>query len=138
MKKITLTIAALAMLLAFGAPLASAHVIGNQPVAKEVSAEEAAAYKAWYDANAKATQTKAYDDYAKALELAVDFLQKFPNSKNAAYLKDKWIPQIRAYMLGQAVAAKNLPEIVRLGKDLVAATPDNVDYPNYLAGQLRS
>ena len=138
MKKITLTVAALAMLLALGAPLTSAHVISNQPVAQDASPEEAAAYKAWYDANAKATASKAYDDYAKALELAVDFLQKYPSSKNAAYLKDKWIPQIRAYMLGQAVTAKNLPEIVRLGKALVAASPDNVDYPNYLAGQLRS
>jgi tetratricopeptide (TPR) repeat protein len=138
MKKTTLTIAALAMLLALGAPLASAHVISNQPSAQEVSAEEAAAYKSWYDANAKAQQSKAYDDYAKAMELALDFLQKFPNSKNAAYLKDKWVPQIRTYLLGQAVAAKNLPEIVRLGKALVAASPDNVDYPNYLAGQLRS
>lgn len=138
MKKTILTIAAVTMLLALTAPLTSAHALSLPLVAQDAAAEEAAEYKKWYDANAIAAKSKTYDDYKKAMELAVAFLQKFPNSTNAAYLKDKWIPQIRAYMLGLAVAAKNIPEIVRLGKELIAANPDNVDYPNYLAGQLRA
>jgi hypothetical protein len=138
MKKTILTIAAVTMLLALTAPLTSAHALSLPLVAQDAAAEEAAEYKKWYDANAIAAKSKSFDDYKKAMELAVAFLQKFPNSTNAAYLKDKWIPQIRAYMVGQAVAAKNIPEIVRLGKELIAASPDNVDYPNYLAGQLRA
>lgn len=138
MKKNILTIAAVMMLLAFGAPLASAHVFGAQPVAQDAAAEEAAAYKAWYDANTAAAASKKSEDYAKAMELAKAYLEKFPNGKYAKYLSETWIPPIRAKLLTDAVAAKNIPEIIRLGKELIAANPDNVDYPNYLASQLRA
>jgi len=137
MKKTILTIAAVTMLLALTAPLTSAHALSLPLVAQDAAADEAAEYTKYYNANAIAAKSKSFDDYKKAMELAVAFLQKFPNSTNASYLKDKWIPQIRRDMLGLAVAAKNMPEIIRLGKELIAANPDNVDYANYLARQLR-
>src|SRR5438552_3041489 len=59
----------------------------REAVAQDPDPAEAAAYKAWYDAN----QLK---DYAKAMELAKAYLEKFPNgnAKNVEFLKNKWIP----------------------------------------------
>jgi hypothetical protein len=133
MKRYILTIAALAFLLGASAPLATAQTPGAQPAAaaQDPAAEEAAAYKAWYDAN----QAK---DYPKAMELAKAYLDKFPSGKYAKYLKDTWIPPIRAKLLQDAVQAKNIPEIIRLGKEAVAANPDSLDFPLFLATQMRT
>ena len=131
MKRYILTIAALACLMIPFAPFALAQTTGAQPAAQEPSAEETAAYKAWYDANAA-------KDYPKAMELAKAYLEKFPNGKNAKYLKDTWIPPIRAQLLNKAVQEKNIPEIIRLGKEAMAANPDNLDFPIFLATQLRT
>ncbi|HJQ25413.1 MAG TPA: hypothetical protein VKA60_15945 [Blastocatellia bacterium] len=130
MKKIIATTGVLMFLMALSAPLAFAQAAGAQPAAQDAAAQEAAAYKTWYDLNnAK--------DYPKALEAAQAYLEKYPNGQYAAYLK-KWIPQARAAMLGAAVQAKNLAEIDRIGKDIMAADPDNLDFALFLASQLRT
>ena len=41
-------------------------------------------------------------------------------------------------MLNQAVQAKNIPDIIRIGKEAMAADPEGVDYPYFLATQLRT
>ncbi|HKQ08879.1 MAG TPA: hypothetical protein VJ464_27400 [Blastocatellia bacterium] len=130
MKKIIATAAVLTFLLALAAPLTFAQDSSAKPAAQDAAAQEAATYKTWYDLNnAK--------DYPKALEAAQAYLEKYPNGQYAAYLK-KWMPQARATMLGEAVKAKNLAEIDRLGKEIMAADPDNLDFALFLASQLRT
>ena len=133
MKRYIITIAALTFLLAVFAPLTSAQTTGAQPAAaaQDPAAEEVAAYKEWYDANGK-------KDYPKAFELAKAYLAKFPNGKYAKYLKETWIPPIRAKLLNEAVQAKNIPEVIRLGKEAIAANPDSPDLPIYLTIQMRT
>jgi tetratricopeptide (TPR) repeat protein len=131
MKKIIATVAVLMFLLALSAPLTFAQDTSAKPAAQDAAAEEAAAYKAWYDANnAK--------NFPKAMELAKAYLEKYPNGQYAAYLKDKWIPGARKVLLSEAVTAKNLPEIDRLGKEIMASDPENLDFALFLASQLRT
>lgn len=130
MKRLLATLAVAIFLLGLSAPLAFADVTSPQPVVQDAAADEAAAYKAWYEANnAK--------DYPKGLELAKAYLDKYPNGQYAAYLK-KWVPQVRAKMLSDAVTAKNLADIDRIGKDIMAADPENLDFALFLASQLRT
>ena len=131
MKRYILTVAALTFSLAMVAPFASAQTPSTQPAAaQDPAAEEAAAYKAFYDAyTAK--------DLAKEFELGKVFIEKFPSSKNADYVK-KEVARVRSLLLQQAITAKNIPEVVRLGKEAMAADPNNLDYAIYLTIQLRT
>ena len=45
---------------------------------------------------------------------------------------------MRSLLLQQAITAKNIPEVVRLGKEAMAADPNNLDYAIYLTIQLRT
>ena len=127
--KRTMTMMALTFSLALFMPLASA--MATVPVAQDAAAEEATAYKAWYDANAA-------KDYPKAMELAKAFLEKFPTGKNADYLKTKWIPSMRSYFFNEAVKAKNIPEVIRIGKEVLASDQENLDYLSALVVQIRA
>src|SRR3989442_4639617 len=131
MKKLLTAMTALMLSLALFVPLAPAKTVRIDKVAQDPAAEEAAAYKAWFEAN----QAK---DYAKAMELAKAYLEKFPNgnAQNVAYLK-KWIPQIRGYLFNQAVTAGNMGEMIRLGKEALASDPDNLDYLWVMINQIR-
>jgi len=128
--------AALTFSLALFMPLASARTVMSGsiisvPVAQDPTPEEAAAYKAWFEANnAK--------DYPKAMELAKAYLAKFPAGKYADYLKSKWVPQVRGMMYAEAAKAKNIPEVIRIGKEVLAEDPDNLDYLLALVVQLRT
>jgi len=118
MKKSLIMMAALMFSLALFVPLASAKTIVPGPIAQDPTPEEAAAYKAWFEAN----QAK---DYPKAMELAKGYLEKFPSGKYADYLKNKWIPGMDPFFFNKAVEAKNVPEIIRIGKAVLARDPDN-------------
>lgn len=131
MKRLIATIAVLMFMLALSAPLTFGKPVSAPPAAQDPSPEEAAAYKEWFEANnAK--------DIPKAIQLAKAYLEKYPNGKYAGYLQKTWMPQIRAKLFNDAVAAKNLPEIDRLGKEIAEANPDNLDYSLFLASQLRT
>ena len=132
MKRSLIMIAALTLLLAMFVPVASAKTIVPGPVAQEPTPEEAAAYKAFYEANAA-------KDYPKAMELAKAYLEKFPNgsAKNVDYLK-KWIPSMRGYFFKLAADAKNVPEVIRIGKEVLAGDPENLDYLSALVVQIRT
>ena len=131
MKRLLTVMAALTFSLALFMPLASARTVAPESVAQDATPEEAAAYKAWFDAN-------GLKDYVKAMELAKAYLEKFPAGKYAGYLKDKWIPQMRGYFFKLAADAKNVPEVIRIGKEVLAADPDNLDYLSALVVQIRS
>ena len=124
MKRTILTVAALTLLLVLSVPPATATTTtAAEFVAQDPTSEEAAAYKAWYEANAA-------KDYPKAMELAKAYLQKFPNgnAKNLEYLKKTWIPQVRGMQYKEAADKKNIAEVIRIGKEVLAEDPDNLDY----------
>jgi tetratricopeptide (TPR) repeat protein len=131
MKKSLIMIAALAFSLALFAPLTSAATIVAGLVAQDPTPEEAAAYKAWFEAN-------NLKDYPKAMELAKAYLEKFPNGKYADYLKNKWAPGVRGMQFKEAATAKNVPEVIRIGKEVLAADPENLDYLSALVVQIRT
>jgi len=129
MKRLLTVVAALALGLALFASFASAST--TAPLAAAQEQAEADAYKAWYDANAA-------KDYAKAMPLAKAYIEKFPTGKYAEYLKKTWIPSIRGYFYKQAADAKNVAEVIRIGKEVLAEDPDNLDYLLALVVQIRA
>src|SRR5215216_4036223 len=133
MKRSVIMMAALTFILALFVPHASAQTqpaAGSQPAAQDPAKEEADAYKAWYDAyTAK--------DLAKEVELGKAFIEKYPNSKNADYVK-KDIARARGVLFNQALQAKNTAEMVRLGKEALAEDPNNIDYLTLLAINIRT
>ena len=131
MKRTLLMMAALTFSLALFVPLASATAIVPGPLAQDPTPEEAAAYKAWFDANSA-------KDFVKANDLAKAYLEKFPSGKYASYLKDKWIPSLYPFFFNKAVEAKNVAEIIRIGKEVLARDPDNLDYLSALVVQIRT
>ncbi|MEK6285517.1 MAG: hypothetical protein AABO57_07235 [Acidobacteriota bacterium] len=131
MKRSIIMMAALTFSLALFVPLASAKMMLPVPVSQDPTPEEAAAYKAWFEAN----NTK---DYPKAMELAKAYLEKFSSGKYAEYLKTKWVPQVRGMMFQEAAKAKNIAEIVRIGKEVLAGDPDNLDYLSAMVVQIRT
>jgi len=132
MRRSIITMTALAFSLALFMPLASAKTTARVSTTQDAAAEEAAAYKAWYDAN----QAK---DYPKAMELAKAYLAKFPNgdASHVGFLK-KWIPQVRGMQFKQAADAKNIAEIIRIGKEVLAEDADNLDYLLAMIVQIRT
>lgn len=84
-------------------------------------ADEAAAYKSWYETN------KA-DDLPKAFDLAKAYLKSFPNGKYAEYLKTKWLPNALGRMFNNAVTAKDSDAMIRLGNEILAGEPENLNY----------
>jgi tetratricopeptide (TPR) repeat protein len=123
MKRSIITMTAIIMLMSLFMPLASARANVTGPSVQDPSPEEAAAYKAWFDAN----QAK---DYAKAMELAKAYLQKFPNGNatNIQYLKTKWIPSVRGMMYKEAHDKGDVAGEIRIAKEVLAEDPDNLDY----------
>lgn len=72
------------------------------------------------------------------MELAKAYLEKFPSGKYADYLKNKWIPSLHPFFFNEAVKAKNVAEIIRIGKEVLARDPDNLDYLSALVVQIRT
>lgn len=132
MKRTGMTKAALGLVLAllvptYGARVADAALAPS--FMQDPTPDEYAAYKAYYDANAA-------KDYAKAMDFAKVYVEKFPAGKYADYLK-KWIIQIRGYLFNEAMKAKNTVEMIRLGKEALAADPESLDYLYLLAFGIR-
>ena len=133
MKRSIITITALMLLMSMYVPHASARAIVTGPSVQDPSPEEAAAYKAWFDAN----QAK---DYPKAMELAKAYLQKFPNGNatNIAYLKTKWIPSVRGMMYKECADKGDTACLIRIAKEVLAEDPDNLDYIWAVLVQIRT
>jgi len=131
MKRLLLLIAALLLTPATLTSFAVAKAAENQPTAQDQKAEEAAAYTEWFEAN------KA-KDYAKAMTLAKAYVEKYPAGQNVEYLKTKWIPSTRTILFNQAIAQKNMADMIRIGKEVLADNPDNLDYLIAMSIQLRT
>lgn len=130
MRRAFTVIAALGLMLALYVPLTPARTALLEASAQDPKAEEAAAYKAWYDANAA-------KDFPKAIQLAKDYLQKYPSGERAAYLKT-WVGSMRGYMFNQAMQAKNTAEMIKIGNEALAEDPNNLDYLYLLAISIRT
>jgi hypothetical protein len=87
--------------------------------AQEPSKEEADAYKAFFEAN------QAKDP--KAMELAKAYLEKYPNGKYSKFLKG-FVPRKRAELFNGAMQAKNIGEMIRLGREALAEDANSIDY----------
>jgi len=132
MKRSAMLMGMLVSILALLVPVASARVrllavgvVTQDAAAKEK--EEADAYKAFYDAN----QAK---DIPKAVASAKAYLEKFPTGKYATYLKG-WV---RPHLFNEALTAKKTDEMIRIGKEVLAAEPENLDYLYLMAVTIRT
>lgn len=120
--------AAIAGVLMFGAPALRAQTAQPQPAAKKDATCDAAA-EAKYDewrANRKDHQDVAY-------AAGKIFLDKCPNHEYAPYVKkfnDAYDKAERKIKLADAINAKQYDQAFTLGKDVVAAEPD--DLQNYI------
>ena len=116
-------------LLVFAAVSTSALAAGNSSARMlpgfaaggvRVQTDEAADYKAWYDANdAK--------DFAKAYDLAKAFVTKYTSGASSDYLK-KWIPAKRGELFNTALTAKDVTKMLQYGNEALAEDPNQVDY----------
>ncbi|MEK6300650.1 MAG: hypothetical protein AABO41_08020 [Acidobacteriota bacterium] len=132
MKRLLVLIAALLFTPATVTSFAVAKTAEDQAAAaQDPKAEEAAAYAKWYEANAA-------KDNPKAMELAKAYVEKYPGGQNVEYLKTKWIPATRTTLFNQAIAQKNMADIIRIGRDALADNPDNLDYLSALWFQIRT
>ncbi len=138
MKRSVMMIAALTFVLALFTPLTSAHANVSQAAAQDPKAEEAAVYKAWYDANQTATTSKSPDDYRAAMGLAKDYLTKYPTGQYASYLKDKWIPQVLGFLFNEEMKKKNTAGMLEIANEALAVNPDNLDYIYLVAVNIRT
>ncbi len=104
-------------------PLASTRAQGQD------AADESSAYTAWY----AASQAK---EMAKAYELAGQYLAKFPSGQYADFMK-KWIGGARGALFNEAIKAKDMDGMLRVGKERLTESPDDLDYLMGMALNLR-
>jgi hypothetical protein len=91
---------------------------------------EAQAYKTWYDANQAG-------DLTRALPLGATYLRTYPSGRYASYLRG-WLPEVRRQLFAAAVPSRNVETLLRLGREGLAESPDDVFYVYWLAVGLRS
>jgi hypothetical protein len=107
----------------FLSPLAARRAQGQD------AADESTAYTAWY----AASQAK---EVAKACDLAGQYLAKFPSGQYADFLK-KWVSGARGALFNEAIKAKDMDAMIRVGKERLAESPDDLDYLLGMALNLR-
>ncbi len=132
MKRSAMLMGMLVSMLALLVPVVSARVslLAVAGAAQDAAAkekEEGEAYKAFFDAN----QAK---DIPKAVGFAKTYLEKFPAGKYAGYLKG-WV---RPHLFNEALTAKKTDEMIRIGKEVLAAEPENLDYLYLMAVTIRT
>ena len=101
----------------------------SRSAAQELSPEETVAYQAWYAANA----ANAAD---KAIAAAQEYVTKFPAGKYNAYLKN-WLlaPKLKAF--DAALQARNTAELIKVGREILKDSPENLAVAYSLAFNLR-
>jgi hypothetical protein len=109
--------------------LAMGLVSGPNASAQEAGAEETVLYQTWFGANSQNMPEKAQ-------EAAKAYLEKFPKGQYAAYLKN-WLmgPKLQAF--NTALQAKNIDEMVKVGRDILSADPENLGIHYAIASSSR-
>lgn len=115
MKRLLILIAALALTL--GAFTSYASAMTSQPVAQDDEAKKAhdALYKEWYAANV------TEKNYAKAAQLAKQYIEKYPSGQYAAYMT-QWYGSLPILRVRFKAAAdeKNKEQMIEVGKMIIA------------------
>jgi tetratricopeptide (TPR) repeat protein len=131
MKRYLTIVATLAFLVGIVAPFATAATgsasasVWQDPKEKE----EQDLYKAWYEA-------KKAGDNTKVIEIAKEFVEKFPNSKMITYVKPS-IQTSRTVLLTKATTDKNVSEIINQAKLAISENPDKeLDYDSFIVAQI--
>ena len=97
--------------------------------AQEVVQDEGAAYRAWHDASQAG-------DNAKAMAAANAYLEKYPTGQYADFLK-KWLGTAQMTALDAAIKGKNMAEMIKVGREILASDPENLNVLYALAFNLR-
>lgn len=113
----------------FALTVAVSLAFASPTSAQEASAEEGLAYQAWHAANSQKMQDKA-------LELARAYLEKFPSGQYAAYLKS-WLIVPKQQAFSAAIQAKDTEGMIKAGRELLAAEPENLAVLYSVAFNLR-
>jgi hypothetical protein len=116
-------------LLATAAVVALATMLVGPTGAQDVVEDEGAAYRAWHAASQAG-------DGAKALAAAEAYLKAYPTGQYADFLK-KWVGPVRVNLLNEAIKAGRTADMVKVGKEILAADPENLAVLITLASQLR-
>src|SRR5206468_506320 len=98
-------------LLVLLSPLAGRRAHGQD------AADESTAYTAWYAASEAKEMAKAY-------ALAGEYLAKFPSGQYAEFLK-KWLAGARGALFNEAIKAKDMDAMLRVGKERLAESRDD-------------
>jgi tetratricopeptide (TPR) repeat protein len=98
-------------------------------VAQEVVQDEGSVYRAWHDAN----QAK---DNAKAMAAAKAYLEQYPAGQYADFMK-KWYGNAQMTALDTAIKQKRTADMISVGRQVLAADPENLNVLYALAFNLR-
>jgi tetratricopeptide (TPR) repeat protein len=97
--------------------------------AQEVVQNEGNAYRAWHDASQAA-------DNVKAMAAAKAYLEKYPTGQYADFLK-KWLGTAQMTALDTAIKQKRTADMIKVGRDILAGDPQNLNVLYALAFNIR-
>jgi tetratricopeptide (TPR) repeat protein len=113
------------MLLAAAFALASPAPVAAQ----EVVQDEGAFYRAWHDASQAG-------DNVKAMAAAKAYLEKYPTGQYADFIK-KWLGTAQMTALDSAIKEKRTADMIAVGREILAADPENLNVLYALAFNIR-
>jgi hypothetical protein len=97
--------------------------------AQEVVQDEGSFYRAWHDASQAG-------DNAKALAAAKAYLEKYPAGQYADFIK-KWYGTAQMTALDAAIKEKRTADMIAVGREILAADPENLNVLYALAFNIR-
>jgi len=97
--------------------------------AQEVVQDEGAFYRAFHEASQAG-------DTARALEAAKAYLEKFPSGQYAEFIK-KWQDTARMTQLDVAIKEKRTADMIKVGEEILAKDPENLNVIYALAFNIR-
>jgi tetratricopeptide (TPR) repeat protein len=112
------------------AVLATLILVPAAPAAaQEIVQDEGAVYRAWHDASQKG-------DNAAAMAAAKTYLEQYPAGEYADFLK-KWYGTAQMTVLDAAIRDRRTGEMIAVGRDILAADPENLNVLYALAFNIR-
>ncbi len=97
--------------------------------AQEVVQDEGAFYRAFHEASQAG-------DTAKAIDAAKAYLDKYPAGQYAEFIK-KWQDTARMTLLDTAIKEKRTADMLKVGQEILAADPENLNVIYALAFNIR-
>jgi tetratricopeptide (TPR) repeat protein len=98
--------------------------------AQEVVQDEGAAYRAWHEASQA-------NDNVKASAAAQEYIAKYPTGQYADFMK-KWLGTAQMGALDAAIKAKNTADMLKIGNEILAADPENLNVVYAMAQAIRA